>query len=105
MKIYLSPLETVVMLYNISIHRERDIGADFTYCEIVQQLGDFRYSYSKELIETGLFFCNMNAEAGAFWHPLNVPFKSYAYKIGAHNKVRFNTYYNHFQKEDESASQ
>lgn len=103
MKLYVSPLEHVVLLYNISINTERDSGADYTYLELVRNLGDFKFSYQKDVLESALYFCNINHAADEFWHPLNVSFPMFVHKISTHNKVEFDYYYNTLKKEKANA--
>lgn len=103
MKIYLTPLEIVVALYNVSINTEQDTGADRTYRQIVHELNGKRMAYPKDLVESVLYFCNMNDEEGEFWHPLDMTFKAYAKRICADNNVKFNSYFNYLERNDISA--
>jgi hypothetical protein len=89
-----SPLQVVVLLYNITNCKEAGNDADRTVGEIISELDDSNGMIPKGLLESALYCANMNAEDGTFWHPFGHTLDRFITSI-LHPKVfRFDKYFN-----------
>lgn len=100
-----SPLQAVVLLYNITNCKEAGNDADRTVGEIIVEIDESNGMVPKGLLESALYCSNMNAEDSQFWHPLGQNVDKFIMGILPPRQYRFDKYFNiihevkHGQKE------
>lgn len=86
-------LNTVVLIQNVLSCADADCDADRTVQEIVLGLDQHRGFLARSLLESGLYCCNLNNEAGQFVHPLGRNFTQFLNDTLA-SDLEFDRFYN-----------
>lgn len=102
---FVRPLDAAVLMHNLMTCPDRTSGADYLLEQIIQELNARRYSFKREIIEAALYCCNLNNEAGKFWHPQKIAFTTFVYHLGLDNKTKFkfNLKYNLIEEEADAS--